>query len=73
MVLTSLQSYNIQNCENSPYEKAEENTSLLEDFFQKYNSGGESLNKISIYRWVPLKPDFLGAWKSVWLMSNPAY
>ena len=25
------------------------------------------------YRWVPLKPDFLGAWKSVWLKSNAAY
>ena len=25
------------------------------------------------YRWVPLKPDFLGAWKSVWLISNLAY
>ena len=25
------------------------------------------------YRWVPLKPDFLGAWKSVWLISNPDY
>ena len=27
----------------------------------------------STYRWVPLKPDFLGALKSVWLKSNPAY
>ena len=26
-----------------------------------------------MYRWVPLKLDFLGAWKSVWLISNPAY
>ena len=26
-----------------------------------------------IYRWVPLKPDFLGAWKSVWLISILAY
>ena len=26
-----------------------------------------------IYRWVPLKPDFLGAWKSVWLKHYPAY
>ena len=25
------------------------------------------------YRRVPLKPDFLGALKSVWLISNPAY
>ena len=25
------------------------------------------------YRWVPLKPDFLGAWKSVWLKHYPAY
>ena len=25
------------------------------------------------YRWVPLKPDFLGAWKSVWLKHNLAY
>ena len=28
---------------------------------------------LSTYRWVPLKPDFLGAWKSVWCNSNPAY
>ena len=27
----------------------------------------------SRYRWVPLKPDILGAWKSVCLISNPAY
>ena len=27
----------------------------------------------SKYRWVPLKPDFLGAWKSAWLISNPVY
>ena len=26
-----------------------------------------------IYRWVPLKPDFLGAWKSVRLKHYPAY
>ena len=25
------------------------------------------------YRWVPLKPDFLGAWKSVWLKHYLAY
>ena len=25
------------------------------------------------YRWVPLKPDFLGAWKSVQLKHYPAY
>ena len=25
------------------------------------------------YRWVPLKPDFLGAWKSVRLKHYPAY
>ena len=28
---------------------------------------------ISSYRWVPLKPDFLGAWKFVWLKHYPAY
>ena len=28
---------------------------------------------ISLYRWVLLKPDFLGAWKSVWLISKPVY
>ena len=27
----------------------------------------------NIYRWVPLKPDFLGALKSVWLNHYPAY
>ena len=26
-----------------------------------------------IYRWVLLKPNFLGAWKSVWLISYLAY
>ena len=26
-----------------------------------------------LYRWVPLKLDFLGAWKSVWLKHYPAY
>ena len=26
-----------------------------------------------VYRWVPLKPDFLGAWKSVRLKHYPAY
>ena len=26
-----------------------------------------------MYRWVPLKLDFLGAWKSVWLKHYPAY
>ena len=26
-----------------------------------------------MYRWVPLKPDFLGAWKSVQLKHYPAY
>ena len=26
-----------------------------------------------IYRWVPLKLDFLGAWKSVWLKHYPTY
>ena len=31
------------------------------------------VNSINNYRWVPLKPDFLGAWKSVRLISNPAY
>ena len=25
------------------------------------------------YRWVPLKPDFLGTCKSVWLITNLAY
>ena len=31
-------------------------------------------NKIMLwYRWVPLKPDFLGAWKSVRLKHNLAY
>ena len=25
------------------------------------------------YRWVPLKPEFLGAWKSVWLVHYLAY
>ena len=25
------------------------------------------------YKWVPLKPDFLRAWKSVWLKCNLAY
>ena len=28
---------------------------------------------MNIYRWVPLKPDFLGAWKSVRLKHYPAY
>ena len=28
---------------------------------------------IYIYRWVPLKPDFLGACKSVWLINYLAY
>ena len=32
-----------------------------------------SLFSISCYRWVLLKPNCLGAWKSVWLISNPAY
>ena len=26
-----------------------------------------------LYRWVPLKLDFLGAWKSVWLKHYPVY
>ena len=30
-------------------------------------------DQIYKYRWVPLKLDFLGARKSVWLKSNPAY
>ena len=29
--------------------------------------------KTSGYRWVPLKPDFLGAWKYVWLKHYLAY
>ena len=28
---------------------------------------------MQLYRWVPLKPDFLGAWKSVRLKHYPAY
>ena len=28
---------------------------------------------LNVVRWVPLKPDFLGACKSVWLISNLAY
>ena len=28
---------------------------------------------LSSLRWVPLEPDFLGAWKSVQLKCNPAY
>ena len=31
------------------------------------------MSKLLIYRWVPLKPDFLGAWKSVRLKHYPAY
>ena len=31
------------------------------------------INQDYEYRWVPLKPDFLGAWKSVWLKHYLAY
>ena len=40
-------------------------------FKQKFHLDLE--NQKMTYRWVPLKPDFLGAWKSVWLKRNPAY
>ena len=33
----------------------------------------DALWELSSYRWVPLKLDFLGAWKSVWLKHNLAY
>ena len=32
-----------------------------------------TVEKEQWYRWVPLKPDFLGACKSVWLINYLAY
>ena len=31
------------------------------------------LQDLMDYRWIPLKADFLGAWKSVWLKHYPVY
>ena len=56
---------------------------LVSVFLQIYFIGNYTINLAPLYllhlcicptyRWVPLKPDFLGAWKSVWLKHNLAY